>query len=303
MSRILAIEPDPERMQALRQLVRDRLDTDVVLAESANAAIAEMSERPVDLILTSVLMSPSDDSRLATYLKGRDGARNLSVLIIPPMVDQAQPPPTKSTRLLSHFRRSPAPFWPAYDPDVVAHRIREALTGRAPLEEDAAADARDLTTPAPATIDALGDTAASAEEDPQQHKGGVKRPRAQRLARTDAPWASRLTLPSGLELQLLNISSSGLLVESRQKLEPGQSTAFQFWGPIKNRRGHQRPPRPRLVAPARIVRIEMEVTNGRGARYRTAAMFDGSVDLSVIASECGVLRIGGDSLSSPETTD
>jgi hypothetical protein len=67
-------------------------------------------------------------------------------------------------------------------------------------------------------------------------------------------------------VKLLNISSSGILIDSEYKLTPGRSTEFQLWGPYKQ-----------LIVAARIVRSEQ--TNGRGTRYLTAAAFDFKVDL------------------------
>ena len=78
MTRILAIEPNPERAQALRQLVHDRLGADLVLADSTAAAIAAMTKQAADLILTSILLPPNDDSQLtelpARVRSGRQGS-------------------------------------------------------------------------------------------------------------------------------------------------------------------------------------------------------------------------------------
>ena len=90
-----------------------------------------------------------------------------------------------------------------------------------------------------------------------------ERPRAERRARTDVPWLSSITLPWGLELRLLNISSSGLLVETTAKLQPG--TAVQL---------HIMSPDGEIVLPARFVRSEVADVDGRGVKYRAAAAFD-----------------------------
>ena len=74
MTRILQSNSNPERAQALRQLVHDRLGADVVLAESTAAAIAAMTTQAADLILTSILLPPNDDSQLTVYLRECDRA-------------------------------------------------------------------------------------------------------------------------------------------------------------------------------------------------------------------------------------
>jgi CheY-like chemotaxis protein len=251
MTRILAIEPNPERAQALRQLVQDRLGADVVLAESTAAAIAAMTKQAADLILTSILLPPNDDSQLTAYLRECDHSSTVPVLLIPPVVEEHQiqtPGATWWSRLTPRFRRG-SPPWPPYDAEAVAGRIRDAMTPM-PWEK---------TGSRPATVTALVRF--------DKNVTNSEKPRAERWARTDLPWLSSVNLSTGREVKLLNISSSGILIDSEFKLAPGRPTEFQLWGPYKQ-----------LVVAARIVRSE-ESTTGRGDRYLTAAAFDFKVDL------------------------
>jgi hypothetical protein len=131
----------------------------------------------------------------------------------------------------------------------VAGRIRDAMVAM-PWEK---------TGPRPATVTAL------LRFDKNATIGG--KPRAERWAHTDLPWLSSVNLSTGREVKLLNVSSSGILIDSEYKLAPGRPTEFQLWGPYKQ-----------LIVAARIVRSE-ESTTGPGARYLTAAAFDFKVDL------------------------
>ncbi len=97
---------------------------------------------------------------------------------------------------------------------------------------------------------------------------GTKKLRAHRWERGDLPWLSGVKLPWGLEVHLLNISKSGLLVESRSRLTWGTPMAFHLWGPNKT-----------LTLPARIVRCQVGRVDGRGVTYHAAAVFDKHVDL------------------------
>jgi hypothetical protein len=268
MFRILAIEPDFERGRRLTQLVREHVDAEVVLVASTDAAIAAMSDAAPDLILTSALLAPHDDSVLTAYLKERDGARDLSVLTVPPVVDMERPP--QRTRRPSIFRRRGTQPWPAYDPAAVGGRIGEALResaargpGRRGLSPVVAASA------ATAQSDAQSIEAMLSEELLLENCGlGVKRLRAHRWGPADLPWLSSINLPWGLQVQLLNISKSGMLIESGDKFFPGSSMAFHLSGQDKN-----------LVVPARIVRSQVALVNTRGVRYRAAAVFDKDLDL------------------------
>ena len=268
MFRILAIEPDPQRGISLTRLVRDHVNADVVLVASTEAAIAAMSESAPDLILTSALLTPQDDSGLTAYLKERDGARDLPVLTVPPVVDTDQPQQMRNS-WVSIFRHRGAPPWPAYDPAALGARIEEALQ-----ESAARGTARPGVSPVVRFTATLGSDAESIdamlnEELLLDHCGlGVKRLRAHRWGLADLPWLSSVNLPWGLEVKLLNISSSGMLIESGDKFIPGSSTAFYLSGQNKN-----------LVVSARIVRSQVALVDSRGVKYRAAAVFDNDLDL------------------------
>src|SRR5262245_2440576 len=127
MSRIVGIEPDPNRARALKELVLNHVGENVIMAHSTAAAITAMSNGAADLILTSVLLSPSDDSQLTTYLRQVGDAGSLPVLIVPAVVEPEAEPEKKRWRHFVRFSRRVAPRWPAYQFDAVAGRIKDAL--------------------------------------------------------------------------------------------------------------------------------------------------------------------------------
>ena len=92
--------------------------------------------------------------------------------------------------------------------------------------------------------------------------------RAQRKARADLPWLTRIKLPWGLEVRLLNMSTSGMLVETTSKFTPGSVAEIEIAGDNES-----------LVVPARFVRSEIVGVDARGVRYRAAAVFEREVDL------------------------
>src|SRR5688572_17897009 len=65
---ILAIENDQQQITKLTAIVKG-LKADLVLAESAEHALAAIGQRVPDLILTPALMSPKDDLALNTRLR------------------------------------------------------------------------------------------------------------------------------------------------------------------------------------------------------------------------------------------
>src|SRR4029079_15473633 len=58
MTRLLAIEPNPERGMLLRRLLREAVRGEVTVVSSTKAALTALSAQTPDLILTSSLISP-----------------------------------------------------------------------------------------------------------------------------------------------------------------------------------------------------------------------------------------------------
>jgi hypothetical protein len=111
-------------------------------------------------------------------------------------------------------------------------------------------------------------TELATEDGLLDHSGlGAKRSRAHRWETADVPWLSTIRLPWGLEVKLLNISKSGLLVESGSKLDPGSTTTFHLSGSNKD-----------LTVSARIVRSQVGAVTSRGVKYLAAALFDKTID-------------------------
>jgi len=52
-SRIIALEPDPERGRRLKELIRERVDAEVIVVHSWDDAPAAMSSHLPDVILIS----------------------------------------------------------------------------------------------------------------------------------------------------------------------------------------------------------------------------------------------------------
>jgi hypothetical protein len=91
MPLIVAIEPDRRQAQQLTGVVCKRLHADVLLAESAERALAELGDRVPDLILTSALLSPNDEVLLGERLRALDGAASHVQTLTIPVLAAARP--------------------------------------------------------------------------------------------------------------------------------------------------------------------------------------------------------------------
>ena len=271
MAHILAIEPDPDRTVILQRLVSETLNAEVIVATSADDAISALSERQPDLILTSTLLSSEDDQQLAAHLRSAPALDHLPILTIPPLVD----PDVKRDGVLSRlFRRRPTKQR-SYDVDAVATRIREAIDqsrrdaeryndswrpARALLLEQSQDQAMEETVSLLRMLDAELERYCGLT--PHQE-------RAPRWERSELPWLESIRLTWGAELHLLNMSSSGILVESGIRMTLGNRTDFQV-ADCDHRD---------FVISGRIIRSDVSAVNSLGVKYVTAAVFERPFEL------------------------
>jgi PilZ domain len=110
----------------------------------------------------------------------------------------------------------------------------------------------------PDPVEAMRETALA----PYIRNGKDKRERDHRLKRCDVPWLSTVKLSWGLEVDMLDISRTGMLIETSSRFTPGTTTEFQLSGPDTS-----------LAVPARFVRSEVAAVGARGVKYHAAVTF------------------------------
>ena len=267
-TRILVLEPDFERGERLKQLIGERVNADVIVVRSARAAIAAMSSQVPDVILTSVLLPPRDDAQLRAHLEQLDTASDPPVLMLPLVNDPGE--------LTSASRRSRFTFF--------GHRFFAHWATPQRLADDRSAIGAQIETALEQSRRTRSRCVARLLEKSMNHEAeqasvilakvppilqpvAARPQRARRWAPVDLPWLTSVQTAWGLPVRVLNISGSGMLVESSSKLAPGSSAEFSLCGPETE-----------VVMPARVVRSEVAAVDGRGVRYHIAAVFDGGLD-------------------------
>ena len=83
MALVLAIEPNAVQADTLRHVLRTRADTDVVIVESTDTAVAAVDARVPDLVLVGALLSPRDEDTFIAHLRTLPDAGHLQTLTIP----------------------------------------------------------------------------------------------------------------------------------------------------------------------------------------------------------------------------
>ncbi|HEY7290453.1 MAG TPA: hypothetical protein VH583_11525 [Vicinamibacterales bacterium] len=143
MPLILAIESDRRQASQLTAIVRNRLHAELVIGESAERALAALGQRVPDLILTSALLSPRDESALGERLRALDGAAaHVQTLTIPVLASASGRGGSRASGVLSALRRDkgkPVATAEGCDPAVFAEQCKEYLE-RAATEREAFAE-------------------------------------------------------------------------------------------------------------------------------------------------------------------
>lgn len=128
MPLILAIEPDRGQANQLKAVVRARLRAELVLADTAEAALKALGNRIPDLVLTSAFLSPRDEAAVAERLRTLDvAAAHVQTLTIP-VLDAPRPAHAARGVLSSLLRDRASQAAPdGCDPAVFAEQCAEYL--------------------------------------------------------------------------------------------------------------------------------------------------------------------------------
>lgn len=263
---ILAIEADEERGVLLTSIIREHAQTDVILVNSVAAAIERLADDDIDVIVAPTLLSPRDSEQLTSHVK-RHAGRHVQMLTVPAL-DILREPPAEPGRGLGLFAwRRPVSLGLQYDPSIVgrqvADRVDRALALRA--EQRTTQDAAPFARPEVALMVRPLRKAA-----PLKAVHGEDRRVSHRTERQDVPWLWSVRLPWGTDVDLVNISSTGLLLESGSKVSPGVTLELRLTGPGMSR-----------VVAARFVRSAVARVDRLGVRYYAGAQFEQPLDLPV----------------------
>lgn len=268
MGSILAIEADPKRRGLLTSLIRAHVKSDLTIVESVKDAIASLVDHVPDLIVAPTLLSPRDSEELISYVKQLHAAPFVQMLTIPAL-DMLVEPPKEGERGLQIFKRRPVSLELQYDPEMVGALILDRLerAGALRAEHDAALAMRvQVEGELALAVRASRDSAAAelvSSGNGALHGVAADRRCAHRIGQTEVPWLSVVRLPWGVDVDLVNISRTGLLLESGSKLAAGVTLKLHLSGPGTN-----------LFVLARFVRSEVARINRLGTRYYAAAQFD-----------------------------
>lgn len=281
MAGILAIEADRSRRTLLKALIRDHVQVDVMMVDSVRAAIASFAKHQPDLIIAPALLSPADSAELAAHVKTHAGPHVQMVTISALDVLRESVPEQK--RRTAFFRRQPISLGLQYDPHMVGRQIADALEQAGLLREQYASGFRlkAIVEPPRSIVGPVRRVIHSATAAPIAPPDDRERRCAKRIPQ-EGPGQWTLRMPWGTDAELINISRTGVLIESGSKVTPGVTMELQLSGLGLHR-----------IMMARFVRSEIAHVDRLGVRYHAAAQFEQPLDILPAHSESG----------SPSTSD
>lgn len=146
MALILALESDHQQATLLGSLIRNKVQAELHIVDSRDAAIAAISARVPDVLLLSSLLSPRDEEDLLKHLRLVEGTEHVQTHNIPMMAAIGRDEQTGSTGFFGRFRRKPKEqeVFAACDPAVYAEEIRSYVVRAEEARIEAAARAHAL---------------------------------------------------------------------------------------------------------------------------------------------------------------
>lgn len=265
MAGILAIEADQKRQTLLKTLIHDHVQAEITMVDSVKAAIASFARCQPDVIVAPPLLWPGDSEQLISHVKQHAGP-HVQIVTIPALAMLRDAPPEEKPRLGLFRRRGPISLGLQYDPGIVGKQIADRLERARTLRAEQKS-LRDL----PRVVKLETSLAVRPPEAAATAAVGAIPPDrrwARRTPHREVPWLWTVKLPWGAEVAVVNISRTGVLVESGSKVSPGVALELRLSGPGLDR-----------VVTARFLRSDVARVDRLGVRYHAAAKFDEPLDI------------------------
>jgi hypothetical protein len=265
-AQVVAVEPDVRSAAALAALFDGHDQISIEVVATIGAAVDAIERCVPDLIMTTPLLRAAEEADLIARLKRIPDARHVPVVHIPAGVTPASAASEPASGRFGIFRRRTSA---AHACDVAALQaqmleyIRDARRSQTTSGLQARiADPPGMVPETTALVPARGIALASAEA----LRSGRERRRARRRRREDMPWLWTVKLPWGSDVRVLDMSSTGMLIETAAQLDAGGTVELKMIGEEEN-----------LVMPAHTIRAEPAWMES-GVIYRVGLEFAEELD-------------------------
>ena len=207
MAYVLAIEPDEQQATLLREALRARSKAKLKTVDSIESATAAIAEQIPQLVLLTSLIQPRQESTLLARLRGLPRESTPQVLLMP-RLEKDENAAQASATLRWRFRPTPVVLW----------RFTKSVVGRFKKKpfRPKGCDPDVFIEQALAYLESAGK--------PSRHS--LQRDRRISIRRAQLKWASAAV--NGIDVELVDLSSTGVQIVSPMKLAPSRSVRLQL---------------------------------------------------------------------------
>ena len=258
MSLILVVEPDSLHAAQLQSMARTHLHAELVMADSADRAVAALAHRVPDIVLTAPLLPGHDEEVLSKYLRALGtAAAHVQTLTIPILSAAAAVP---ERTMLGRFRRERPRTEdsdgcdPAMFADQIGHYLRRArqTRGDVPVERQAPSATPAMPPRAPIPRYAPGQVACRCPRGRRRRVAGAVGRRRPAMAKTlgirrGCPWRrrgrrGRGSLPSDDAIVMASVEDDVDLSELLNRISHRRSPASRSGSRVRRSRSTARRP-------------------------------------------------------------
>jgi hypothetical protein len=272
--RVLVIEADAVTAADLQHwLYSDLIDVEVV--SSANHALTAMARRPADLVMTSTLLPPWEEALLTTHVRTMSG-RQPQIINVPYFIDTTHVAKERRRGILNFFRwRRTRRGEPRPQCNVATLRrqladyLRDSANDREPLvDRFEGTPMGGQLVPMRALESGWIQPVVALLPPPPSLLRREDRRAAPRKRLAELSWLSALRVANASGVEIVDISRTGVMIETGTKLTTGSSVEIELVGPDLAMR-----------IPARMLRTQVASVDSLGVRYRIAAAFARYLDM------------------------
>lgn len=256
-ARILAVQTDSAQAARLVHALRERVNAEVLVVGTTDAALSVIDKHVPDVILLHALVLPAEEEYLIAYLRTLRNADHVQIITVPQLVSSSDRDRAKPSlfRGLQRSARIGAVGCDSrlFAADVVGY-LRRAYEIQHQIHE------------------------RKADEKPLE---GSDRRGGHRWSPREMPWVSSVRLAAGEQAELINVSASGALVRTR--VRPALSSLKQLDADSRARSGlaFQLTSGAEVCATGRVVRCHVGSVGGDPIQYHVAFRFDASIGLEL----------------------
>jgi hypothetical protein len=255
---ILAVQPDSVQAVTLRYALRERVNGEVIVVHSTEAALSVIDKQVPDVILLHALMLPAEEDYLIAYLRTLPNTDHVQAITIPQLTSSSDCDRPKHS-LLGRLKQGPTRMDAVgCDSRLFAADVVGYLTRAREIEQQI--------------------HERKAEDEPL---GSSDRRGWHRWSPLAIPWVSSVQLIAGEQAELIDVSLSGALV--RTHIRPALPSVQHLDLDSRARPGltFHLVSGAEVRAIGRVVRCHVGSLGGGPIRYDVAFRFDESVGLDL----------------------